>query len=133
MNKLYRSRKNQVIGGVCAGIGNYFNIDPVLIRLIWLVLFLAGGVGLVAYIVAWIIVPLEESTPRDNPPVVTENPRRASNAHVLGTILVVLGAMLLLREFWRYDDHIRYLIRMIWHYCIPVSYTHLTLPTIYSV
>ncbi len=57
--RLFRSRKDRVIGGVCGGMGNYFNIDPVLARVIWAVLFFAGGVGLLAYILAWIIVPEE--------------------------------------------------------------------------
>ena len=50
--RLFRSRKDRVIGGVCGGMGNYFNIDPVLARVIWAVLFFAGGVGLLAYILA---------------------------------------------------------------------------------
>ena len=57
--KLFRSRKERVIGGVCGGIGNYFNLDPVLIRVVWAALFFAAGAGLLAYILAWIIVPLE--------------------------------------------------------------------------
>jgi phage shock protein C len=55
--RIYRSRKDKVIGGVCGGLGFYFNIDPVLIRVVWAVLFFAGGIGLLAYILAWIIIP----------------------------------------------------------------------------
>jgi len=57
--RLYRSRKERIIGGVCGGLGYYFDIDPVFIRLIWAVLFFVGGIGLLAYIIAWIIVPEE--------------------------------------------------------------------------
>jgi phage shock protein PspC (stress-responsive transcriptional regulator) len=57
--RLYRSRKERIIGGVCGGLGIYFNIDPVFTRLIWAVLFFFGGIGLLAYIIAWIIVPEE--------------------------------------------------------------------------
>lgn len=57
--KLYRSRQDRVIAGVCGGIANYFDIDPVLIRLIWIVLTMLGGCGLIGYIVAWIIIPKE--------------------------------------------------------------------------
>jgi phage shock protein C len=57
--RLYRSRKERIIGGVCGGLGKYFNIDPVFARLILAVLFLCAGIGLVAYIIAWIIVPEE--------------------------------------------------------------------------
>lgn len=55
--KLYRSRTNKMIAGVCAGLGDFFELDPTLIRLGMVVLVLAAGVGVLAYIVAWIIVP----------------------------------------------------------------------------
>jgi phage shock protein C len=57
--RLFRSRKDRIIGGVCGGMGNYFNLDPVLVRVIWAVCFFAFGAGLLAYILAWIIVPEE--------------------------------------------------------------------------
>jgi phage shock protein C len=57
--RLFRSRKDRIIGGVCGGLGNYMNIDPVFIRVIWAVLFFAAGAGLLAYIITWIIVPEE--------------------------------------------------------------------------
>lgn len=55
MKRLYRNRKEGMLGGVCAGIGDYLNIDPVIIRLAFLLLIFTGGV--IAYLVAWIIVP----------------------------------------------------------------------------
>jgi phage shock protein C len=58
--KLYRSKKDRCIGGVCGGIGNFIGVDPVIIRLIWLGLFLAFGVGLLVYILSWIIIPKEK-------------------------------------------------------------------------
>jgi phage shock protein C len=57
--RLFRSRKDRILGGVCGGMGNYFNLDPVLVRVIWVVLLFAAGVGFLAYILAWIIVPEE--------------------------------------------------------------------------
>ena len=57
IKKLYRSKKNRVIAGVCGGIGEYFNIDPTIIRLLWILLIFAGGSGILAYIIAWIIIP----------------------------------------------------------------------------
>ncbi len=59
MKHLYRSRANKVLGGVCGGLGHYFNIDPVLIRLVWLLLIFFGGIGLVLYLIGWIIIPAE--------------------------------------------------------------------------
>ena len=57
--KLYRSKKNRVIAGVCGGIGEYFNVDPTLIRLLWIIFLLLAGSGIIAYIIAWIIIPEE--------------------------------------------------------------------------
>jgi len=57
--RLFRSRKDRILGGVCGGVGNYLNIDPVLVRVVWAILFFAAGVGFLAYILAWIIIPEE--------------------------------------------------------------------------
>lgn len=55
--RLYRSRNDRVLGGVAAGLGHYFNIDPTIVRLAWVLLTLWGGTGVVLYIIAWAIVP----------------------------------------------------------------------------
>lgn len=56
--RLYLSEENKVFGGVCAGIGEYFDKDPVIIRLLWvLVTLFTVGTGLLAYLIAWIIIP----------------------------------------------------------------------------
>ena len=56
--KLYRSKKDRMIGGVCGGIANYFNADPTIVRLIWAVATLISvGLGILVYLLAWIIVP----------------------------------------------------------------------------
>ena len=56
--KLYRSTKNRMIAGVCGGIGEYFEVDPTLIRLLWvLLIFFSFGAAILAYLVAWVIVP----------------------------------------------------------------------------
>jgi phage shock protein PspC (stress-responsive transcriptional regulator) len=62
MKRLFRSRENKIIGGVCGGLGEYLDVDPVLIRLIWGALFFLGGVGLFGYIIAWLIIPLRYDT-----------------------------------------------------------------------
>ncbi len=56
-NKLYRSKKNCVIGGVCGGIAEYFDIDPTLVRLLAILIFFFGGSGIIVYIIGWIIIP----------------------------------------------------------------------------
>lgn len=55
MKRLYRNLNEAKIGGVCAGLGAYFNVDPVIVRLAFLLLIFAGSI--IAYLVAWIIVP----------------------------------------------------------------------------
>lgn len=55
--RLYRNTNNKIIAGVCSGVGDYFNIDPVIIRLLWVILTIFGGAGLLVYIIAWIIIP----------------------------------------------------------------------------
>jgi len=56
--RLLRSKKNRMIAGVCAGIGNYFDIDPTVIRLVWVLFcFFSLGFGALAYVIAWVIIP----------------------------------------------------------------------------
>ena len=55
--RLYKSRNNKMICGVCAGIADYFNIDPSIVRVLWAVLALAAGTGVLAYIACALILP----------------------------------------------------------------------------
>ena len=55
--KLYKSNQNKMLDGVCGGIAEYFGIDPTVVRLIWALLSLMGGCGILAYIIAAIIIP----------------------------------------------------------------------------
>lgn len=59
--KLYRSRNDKYIAGVCGGLAKYFNVDPVVVRIIAVLSVFLHGIGLIAYIIAWIVVPLEPS------------------------------------------------------------------------
>ena len=58
--KIYKSSTNKMIDGVCGGIGEYFNVDPTIIRLLWVAFALFGGAGLIGYIAAAIIMPRDE-------------------------------------------------------------------------
>ena len=55
--RIYRDKQNGVILGVCEGVGNYLNIDPVFIRIVWLLTFLTYGFGIIAYLVAALLMP----------------------------------------------------------------------------
>ncbi|MBS1262639.1 MAG: hypothetical protein MAG453_01999 [Calditrichaeota bacterium] len=59
--RLLRSRTDRVIAGVCGGLGAYFNIDPVIIRILWLLALFGYGAGLLAYLICWLVIP--EQTP----------------------------------------------------------------------
>ena len=59
MKRLHRNKKDGKIAGICSGIGDYFDIDPVIVRLLFLLALFLGG-GLIVYIIAWIIVPIKE-------------------------------------------------------------------------
>ena len=96
--RLTRSRNERVLGGVAGGIAEYLGIDPVLVRIAWVILVLAGfGLGLIVYIVAWIITP--EAEPGEAP---ARAPRQhgepgVAAAVIFGVVLIAVGAVALLR------------------------------------
>jgi phage shock protein C len=55
--RLYKSGKERILGGVCGGLGDYFNVDPTIVRLFWILFIFAFGTGILAYLVAWLIIP----------------------------------------------------------------------------
>ncbi len=90
---LRRSRSNKVIAGVCGGVGRYLGVDPVLIRIAFVVLALAGGGGVLLYIVAWILMP-EEGPGED---LGETRPSSGESARlIVGGTLIALGVILLL-------------------------------------
>ncbi len=110
--RLYRSRKNRVIAGVAGGLGEYFDIDPVLVRVIFVLATLASGVGVLAYIILWIVVPFEAiefqktatqteegSGMQEKSQYRDHKSHRRHGSVVGGTILIVLGALFLLQNY----------------------------------
>lgn len=57
--KLYRSKKDRKLSGVCGGLGEYIGVDPNVVRVLFIVLAVLGGAGLIIYLAMWIIVPQE--------------------------------------------------------------------------
>ena len=57
--RLQRSRTEKMIGGVCGGVAVYFNIDPTLVRILWVAMTLIVGVGILLYLIMWVVMPLE--------------------------------------------------------------------------
>ncbi|MBP2073226.1 PspC domain-containing protein [Thermoanaerobacterium butyriciformans] len=114
--RLYRSRNQVIIGGVCGGIAEYFDIDVTIVRLIWALIALVGGTGILLYIIAWIVVPenphqlknsdfnssdVNEVKDTENAKVVTSGKR---SGEIFGWILIAIGVYLLVRTFipWYY-------------------------------
>lgn len=102
---LRRSREHRILGGVCGGLGRYLGVDAVLLRIAFVVLALAGGGGVLIYVVAWILIPEE----REGEPLGTARPSSSDAARlIVGGTLIALGALLLLeisiprmaRYFW---------------------------------
>ena len=83
-----------MLGGVCGGLGEYLNVDPTLIRLLWVVFSLVYGIGILAYILAWIIVP-ERPEGVSRPPAAKPAPIGKLSV-VVGVAFALLGAILLL-------------------------------------
>lgn len=102
MNRpLYRSRRDRMIGGVAAGIAHYLNIDPTIVRVLWIVATLAsGGLFFIVYIAMLFVVPEEPTTIEnaDGSPATARGVRGPDGAVVLGAALIVLGALFLLRD-----------------------------------
>ena len=107
--KLYRVKDKEVFGGVCAGLAEYFNIDVVLVRVIFVLLALFGGGGVLIYIILWIAVPnkpyqhpnIKNETDSDPSVVNTEEVKKKeteSNSNgglIAGVILILLGVIFL--------------------------------------
>ncbi len=94
VKRLYRSRRDRMVAGVCGGFAEYLNIDPVLVRIGWVIITLFGGIGLLLYIAGVIIIP-------DDPEYkhVAERERRSNDRSLFwGALLLVLGIGLLLRQ-----------------------------------
>lgn len=71
--KLYRSETDKMVAGVCGGIAKYFDFDPTLVRLLFVLFVLWGGGGVLAYIICWIIIPTESSVKKTPDEVIKEN------------------------------------------------------------
>ncbi len=115
--RLYRSKQDKMIAGVCGGIGEYFQVDPVWVRLIAVLLVIANGIGILLYIAGWIIIP-ENPKQKDTKKTKVEDvadqvvkhakdkkthkvvkEKKGRNSFLLGLILVIIGASFLLNNF----------------------------------
>lgn len=104
MNKrIYKSSRDKVLAGVCGGVAEYFNIDPVIVRLIWVIATLAGGTGLVVYIIAAIIMPQDgenNSMEREY-----DNYDSDKGKKILGIAFVLFGIFFISKNYLRWIDN----------------------------
>ena len=110
---LYRSRKNRILGGVASGLGDYLKIDPIIIRVLFVVSVFLSGIGILLYIILWIVIPEENiytayGTTTPEPPPQSEEmktegvftseyiPKKNSNGtFVIGVLLIIAGLFFL--------------------------------------
>jgi phage shock protein C len=111
--RLARSRTDYMVGGVCGGLGKYFNIDPTIVRLVIVLLAVSGGSGVLLYFILWIVMPREDMLETQGPLSSNEFGRRARQmgdemrqvasqpnprtAQFLGIALVVVGLIYLVQ------------------------------------
>jgi phage shock protein PspC (stress-responsive transcriptional regulator) len=102
--KLYRSTDDYMIAGVCGGIAEYFEIDSVLIRIIFIVLSLAGGSGLIIYILMLLLLPAKGETIKIKSNEIKKEikMKRDGGKSFLGIIFLVVGSILLWNQFFPY-------------------------------
>ncbi len=101
--RLYRSKEDKVIAGVCGGLGEYLDVDPVWIRLVAVLLVFANGIGVLAYLIAWILVPENpcQKTVGKKAAVTVEKNQvkgRGSVSIIFGIIITYIGLGFLLRN-----------------------------------
>jgi phage shock protein PspC (stress-responsive transcriptional regulator) len=111
--QLFRLKKNKMIGGVAVGLSDYFDIDPVLVRALFVILTLAWGIGIISYIVLWIIVPekldepdyiynveqenYENQTLTEEPSVLNSKDKN-SRRIIGGVVLIMLGSIFFMEK-----------------------------------
>ncbi len=130
MKRLYRSQKDKIIAGVCGGIGEYVGIDPVIIRIITVILFFWGGSGIIAYIIAMIIIPLNPGSVDEDKNKITKAVSKGdkkevvkaggdSGALLIGIVLVVVGGIFLMRNLPFFNEYYWWFRHQIGHIFWP--------------
>lgn len=108
MKRLKRSEKDRIIAGVCGGLAEYFDIDPVLVRGLWVIALFFLGTGFLAYIIAWILIPEQNKINEGNTEesdvyeaeIVEDNhhKKKTEPAIFLGFVLIAIGSWFLMKR-----------------------------------
>ncbi len=108
--RLTRNENDKIIAGVCGGLAVYLDIDPVFVRLAFLLLIFASGIGFALYLILWIIMPQAEGDEIDNAAIIQKNisdmgntvsdkVNRLGRHGTVGLLLILFGAYFLMQEF----------------------------------
>jgi phage shock protein C len=100
VRSLVRSREDRVLAGVCGGLGRYLAVDPLVVRLIT-VAFILSGVGVLAYIIAWIVIPEAPSASESAAPTYDQR----TTVIVIGGAMIAIGALFVVRQTVPWFEH----------------------------
>jgi phage shock protein C len=107
--RLYRSSTDKIIGGVCGGFAEYFNVDPTIIRILWVIFACFGGSGLLVYIAALIIIPTDpfQKVEKENTDQPNDTRKRTNSGitFLISIIFITIGTLILLRNLGFYYFH----------------------------
>jgi phage shock protein PspC (stress-responsive transcriptional regulator) len=92
--RLYRSQVNRMIAGVCGGLGEFMNVDPVIVRIAFILLTIFGGIGFLLYLIGIIIIPKNP-----NQQAVAEAKNKSDTSAFWGWLLIILGFLFLVPQF----------------------------------
>lgn len=122
-HRLYRSETNRILGGVCGGLAEYFNVDPTIIRIIFVLMAIFGGSGLLVYFILWLVIPSKSSNSNLSTGEINANiqdmknsaekfahdikkgqvVQNTNNRSLWAFIIVILGVAFLLNNYGYYD------------------------------
>jgi phage shock protein C len=133
--RLYRSRTDKKLGGVCSGIGEYLDLDPTLIRVLWVIItiFTDFAPGIIAYILLWLIVPEEpakiESSEAEVEGKVVDVDVKTDGRKDDKTklVLVIIGALLFAFVFFKYFSWFNWW-NLSWHRHMPMGFVFSVFP-----
>lgn len=128
MKKLYKSRENRVISGVCSGIAEYFDIDPVLVRVLFVLFFFFGGSAVLAYIIGMIIIPENPVSSKTKNNIASKKSVNSTvsktnsgkNSLAVGLIFIVLGIFFLMGQIHFFRIYFHWIRHNFWEILFPL-------------
>lgn len=115
VKKLYKSQRDRMIGGVCGGISEYLNVDTTFIRLIFVLMGLFGGSGIIIYIAGLIIIPEGAAAEQSDIKI-----KSKSNTAFWGVLLIILGIFFLVPDFGAFRIHNMWMWHGLWRMILPL-------------